>query len=309
MAETFHKTPADATTPGYRPLPGSGPTRGADLRTTVYAGLGIALGIFAGTFVADGTVQRMLAEPTHQVAQVRAQGAAVAPSPSVAAVSTPQAIAAATAPAAAAVPAAEPHEATRVGTVDSNTHSAPPVPPTKLPQVMRGVTEVASVQKAPVPAESKPAFSKKDEGFSTAAHRVSVVHRHRSGRRTTSRRVHLSRRRGRGGHRLHPLERTALPVRDREMVRATAAPAARLPAEEPSGFTVEGSLTVANFDPSRGVVQTYEGESFALGRAVSDPAVVSWLEYPADLHYLCDQSGNCTLVHGRVLVGSAKRTK
>lgn len=128
MSDALHKTTGDPATPGYRPLPGSGPTRGAELRTTVYAGLGIALGIFAGTFVADGTVERMLAGPQHQVAEVRPQAAAVAPSSSMAAVSTPQTIAAATT--SAIVPAVEPaRNEAPVAAADARPHEAQPAPP------------------------------------------------------------------------------------------------------------------------------------------------------------------------------------
>jgi len=318
MSDVLHKTTGDPATPGYRPLPGSGPTRGADLRTTVYAGLGIALGIIAGTFIADGTVQRMLAGPRDQVAQVRPQAFPVAPSPSLAAVSatsaavsTPQAIAAATPTAAVVIPAAEPsHDTTPTVMADTKPRIIKPVPPATPRQGTHAATQVASAQNAPVAAALNHASSRLDssvkaEDVSAAARTVAVTHHHRSIRRSASRRVHLGRRHGRGRHRFHPLERIAMPVRSPAKIEFVGPE----PADEPAGFTVEGNLTVLSIDPSEGIVQTYEGESFALGKPAGDTTMVAWLQNPADLHYRCDQSGNCTLGHGRVLVATAKRTK
>jgi len=307
MSDALHKTTGDPATPGYRPLPGSGPTRGAELRTTVYAGLGIALGIFAGTFVADGTVERMLAGPQHQVAEVRPQAAAVAPSSSMAAVSTPQTIAAATT--SAIVPAVEPaRNEAPVAAADARPHEAQPAPPTTVARGKRAAAEIASGQQAPAPSHrtfSTLASSKMAEAISSAPHQVAVAHHRHAGRRAGSRLVRFSRRHGRRRRRPHPVERMMLAVRAPTSNDALSP----VPAEEAADFTVEGNLTVQSVDSSRGLVQTYEGESFALGRPVNGPTVVSWLEYPADLHYRCDQSGNCTLAHGRGLVGSAKRTK
>ncbi len=74
-------------------------------------------------------------------------------------------------------------------------------------------------------------------------------------------------------------------------------------------FTVEGTQTVADFDSPAATIQTYEGESFALDKAASDTTAVSWLEYPSDVHYRCDQSGNCTLQRSGAVVSNARRTR
>jgi len=84
-----------------------------------------------------------------------------------------------------------------------------------------------------------------------------------------------------------------------------------VPAPAPLRFSffVEGSVSVANYDASTGVVDTYEGESFAVDRMTKESRTISWLEYPADVHYRCDQSWNCTLFHAGILIVNARRTK
>ncbi len=322
MAEAaFHRLAGDQTTPGYRPLPGSGPSRGTDLRTTVVAGLGIALGIFAGTFLADGTVQRMMAGPSRQMAEVRQSSPVAAPvaaspgTPSsgtaisgtanpgtalsiaaIPAVTTPQAAGSALLPATAVAAAVAYHEASAAGTADATTGTTSPTLALKLRAAKAGGSMVASTAKLPTAAQESAATNE------PAASKVLVVHRSHLGHRLASRRVHLARRHRHARH--EPL-RAALNARRTDPLKAADLDTIL----EPFGFTVEGSLTVSSFDSSQGMLQTYEGEDFAVGRATSSANTIAWLQYPSDVHYRCDQSGNCTLIQGRVVVASARRTK
>jgi hypothetical protein len=73
--------------------------------------------------------------------------------------------------------------------------------------------------------------------------------------------------------------------------RATAAAAAG-----PFFVGIEGEVTVASYDVADGKIQTYEGDSFILAKNESN--AIPWQDYPFNVHYRCDESGNCTLVRG-----------
>lgn len=301
MAEAYTRAPGDQATPGYRPLPGAGPARGADLRTTVVAGLGIALGIFAGTFIADGTVQRMMTGPSHRVAQVSSNQTGSATSAAAPAVSTPHAGPVATPQSTAlATSVAEHHEAAPAAAQVASAKKPQAMPTARFQPESPGAAQVAAAQRPLKTAAGKPG-----EWSASTVHKVTVLHRHRFGRRLVVRRAILSRRHGRARHRARALLSSASAVWE----PASVNPVELNRAPEPAGFTVEGSLTVSSFDPFLGTVQTYEGEDFALGKTVHDSSAISWLQYPADIHYICDQSGSCTLKQGRVAVGGARRTK
>lgn len=269
METAYQRIPGEQTTQGYRPLPGVGRSRGTDLNTTIYAGIGIAMGIVAGTLLAGGPWGRTNPNPSSQSAQVSVQVAGPAARP---------------ANQAASIPPAKPSEAAEGGAQTAGA-SLPQLAASALPQL-------ASVQQ-PARAVTPVALT------GTLLHKHRPVHRLVSGRRT------LGRRHGHGRHRLHlPLKTTA-----GTEVAASAKPANAADTLGIFGFTVEGSQTVAGYDSPAATIQTYEGESFALDKAASDTTAVSWLEYPADIHYLCDQSGNCTLQRAGVVASNVRRTR
>jgi hypothetical protein len=80
-------------------------------------------------------------------------------------------------------------------------------------------------------------------------------------------------------------------------------------AHEAFAFTVEGDATEANYNPSAGLIETYEGVTFALDRTASGAGVIALQDYPANIHYRCNQFGNCTLVRAGAVVLSAMRIK
>jgi hypothetical protein len=67
-------------------------------------------------------------------------------------------------------------------------------------------------------------------------------------------------------------------------------------ASGPFFLGIEGDVTVADYDPGTGAIQTYEGSNFLLAKA-SEPSAIPWQDFPFNVHYRCDESGNCTLVH------------
>jgi hypothetical protein len=73
--------------------------------------------------------------------------------------------------------------------------------------------------------------------------------------------------------------------------RATAAAAAG-----PFFLGIEGDVTVANYDAGTGAIQTYEGNNFLLAKA-GDTSAIPWQDFPFNVHYRCDGTGNCTLAH------------
>jgi len=83
---------------------------------------------------------------------------------------------------------------------------------------------------------------------------------------------------------------------------ATAAAAAG-----PFFLGIEGDATVANYDEGTGAIQTYEGSNFLLAKA-GEPSAIPWQDFPFNVHYRCDESGNCTLVH-RGAAASARLTR
>ena len=64
-----HKNSGEQSTLGYRPLPNAAPSRGPDLHTMVFLVVGIALGIVAGTLIADGSFERAYTAVFHPAVQ------------------------------------------------------------------------------------------------------------------------------------------------------------------------------------------------------------------------------------------------
>lgn len=73
-------------------------------------------------------------------------------------------------------------------------------------------------------------------------------------------------------------------------------------------FFMEGDATVADFDSSSGMIQTDEGKSFLIGVPAGVSNTGPWQDYHRNVHYRCDQSGNCTISGAGVVVSNAKLT-
>lgn len=66
----------------------------------------------------------------------------------------------------------------------------------------------------------------------------------------------------------------------------------------PFFLAIEGELTVASYDESAGTIGTYEGSNFVLDPAAGADDGIPWPDFPFDIHYRCEESGNCILVRG-----------
>lgn len=62
-------------------------------------------------------------------------------------------------------------------------------------------------------------------------------------------------------------------------------------------FAIEGDDSIVDFDTSRGIIETTSGKAFFVDKAsgaISDPR---WQDYPVEIHYRCDQTAMCVLMH------------
>ncbi len=119
------------------------------------------------------------------------------------------------------------------------------------------------------------------------------------------------------GHGRFAARRIAKPVaRPARLVLASApldAPTA-LDAEQwslddeakPSSTTIEGDLTVTDYDGKTGTIETSDGRTFMLGMTVSASDATSWDDYRSDVHYRCGQNGGCALTRAGVVAPNAR---
>ncbi len=92
---------------------------------------------------------------------------------------------------------------------------------------------------------------------------------------------------------------------------AAALPSASLSAGldgsfKPLTFYSEGDATVVSYDAAGDTITTDDGRTFAIGTTVSASNAVSWQDYRSNVHYRCDQNGNCSLVRTGVIALNAK---
>jgi hypothetical protein len=110
-------------------------------------------------------------------------------------------------------------------------------------------------------------------------------------------------------HLAHPVNR---PLRTEMATEPEVAPIEMdaeqsIPVEEAKSpaFVSEGDLTVADYNPDQGTIETSDGRTFELGETVSLGQTVAWDQYRSNVHYRCEQSGNCTLLRaGAVTINS-----
>jgi hypothetical protein len=134
---------------------------------------------------------------------------------------------------------------------------------------------------------------------------VTVAHEHRSVHKLTARKRHFVRRRSHSRHRLRAPLFASVPV--------PSPPGFEMPKPDDAAkyfvFTVEGDVSLANYDALTKTIDTYEGESFALDQTPTGSSEMAWQDNPPNIHYRCDQSGNCDLVSAGQAFLNSKRTK
>ena len=79
-------------------------------------------------------------------------------------------------------------------------------------------------------------------------------------------------------------------------------------ASGPFFLDIEGDVTIAGFESSTGTIQTYEGSTYILAKNSPDTGSIDWENYPFNVHYRCDEIGNCTLIRGHS-TATAKLTR
>jgi len=87
---------------------------------------------------------------------------------------------------------------------------------------------------------------------------------------------------------VHPAAAEIVSIRKRAAAKA---------AQKVVPFSIEGDDSIVDFDASRGTIETTSGKVFFIDKAsgpISDPR---WQEYPVEIHYRCDQSAECVLMH------------
>ena len=314
MAEPFHRNPGDQSTYGYRQLPGAGPAGGPELKTMVYATIGVALGIVVGTLLADGSWRSFSPFASHQLVRASSTvpGSTARPvfnaaqttalNRQTAAQASPQLSAAQKPAASTPTPSVNAPAPAQKKTSPQLSAALAPAP---VKASMPGTPAVSAVAKslAQTPAAMKV----------SGAGKLASIHRHWPIRKLVGGRTFLSgRRKGHGRHRLHAHLRATI-LTKAAIAAKIAPPKTTSPklvdADLPFVFMVEGNVTVANFDALAGTIDTYEGEAFSLDRTVSQNSTISWLDYPPDIHYRCDQSWKCTLIHDGVVIVNARRTR
>lgn len=82
-----------------------------------------------------------------------------------------------------------------------------------------------------------------------------------------------------------------------------------IPVEEAksSAFVSEGDLTVADYNPDQGTIETSDGRTFELGETVSMGQTVAWDQYRSNVHYRCEQDGSCTLQRAGVVTINSRQ--
>jgi hypothetical protein len=308
--ETYKRAVGESVSQGYRQLPRVGNTNGPELKTIVFASVGIAMGILVGTFAADGSLripERFSMQPVvHAVARNNVE------------VAHPVARAARTAAAPAQNTPAPPQAAT--AQIQQAAGQRETAPGTMTPaHVQLAAREVPSAPVALPTALTRASISSIPSPFGTvssvhnatdfnhvsAAQRAVYLQKHRTGRRLAAWRRHLSRRAALMRRRVQLPSRAEIADLSPSSleVLTLAVP------ETKSAFTVEGEVTVASYNSSEGVIDTYEGETFALDKTLTASNARSGDDIPSSLHYRCDQFQNCSLILDGQSMSNVRRTR
>jgi hypothetical protein len=62
-------------------------------------------------------------------------------------------------------------------------------------------------------------------------------------------------------------------------------------------FRIEGDDVIDDFDASRRVIETRGHKTFLLDKTSGTASDSRWQDYPVSIHYKCDQSSSCVLMH------------
>jgi len=79
-----------------------------------------------------------------------------------------------------------------------------------------------------------------------------------------------------------------------------------LPSVSVAIYRIEGDATVVDYDADAGTIEVRDGRTFLLAGVGSQTESAQWQDYVGNVHYSCDQGGNCTLSKGGAIGPSAK---
>ena len=303
--ETYKRAVGETVNQGYRQLSSVGNTHGPELKSIVFAGVGIAMGILTGTFAADGSLripEKFSIQPVvHAVASKDVQLThSVAKTQAATAHNTPAPPPAANAP----IQQAAGQRETAPGTTAPAHVQLAALPSAPVP-VPTAVTRTSiSSNPSPVGSVSSVHNATGLNRVPAAQHAV-YLQKHRTGRRLAAWRRHLSRRAALTRHRVE------LPSRE-EIAELSPSSREVLTLVEPvtkSAFTVEGEVSIASYNSSEGVIDTYEGETFALDKTLTASNALSGDDIPSSLHYRCDQFQNCSVILDGQSMSNVRRTR
>ena len=303
--ETYKRAVGETVNQGYRQLSSVGNTHGPELKSIVFAGVGIAMGILTGTFAADGSLripEKFSIQPVvHAVASKDVQLThSVAKTQAATAHNTPVPPPAANAP----IQQAAGKRETAPGTTAPAHVQLATLPSAPVP-VPTAVTRTSiSSNPSPVGSVSSVHNATGLNRVPAAQHAV-YLQKHRTGRRLAAWRRHLSRRAALTRHRVE------LPSRE-EIAELSPSSREVLTLVEPvtkSAFTVEGEVSIASYNSSEGVIDTYEGETFALDKTLTASNALSGDDIPSSLHYRCDQFQNCSVILDGQSMSNVRRTR
>jgi hypothetical protein len=76
-----------------------------------------------------------------------------------------------------------------------------------------------------------------------------------------------------------------------------------------SPFYVEGEDSIAGYDASAGIIETFTARRFLIDKAGAAANTLKGLDFPVDIHYRCDQAATCTITRtgGGVLHAKLKK--
>jgi hypothetical protein len=180
-----------------------------------------------------------------------------------------------------------------------HTTAAPAPPKPAAPEPVAQSTQPAAPVVAPVPAPVSPIDSKKKTNsvpkLLPSAHKNSTHKGVGTGHKHGDNKL-LVVNKGTVGHksaRRRPYAPSAPSVAAPEQTALQLATAAA--ATGPFILCIEGDVTVADYEPTTGTVETFERQTYTLSNVASEGSKIPWQDYPFNVHYRCDQVGNCTL--------------
>ena len=62
-------------------------------------------------------------------------------------------------------------------------------------------------------------------------------------------------------------------------------------------FSIEGDDAIVEFDASHGIIETRGRKTFFFDKTSGAGADSNWQDYPVSIHYKCDRSSDCILMH------------